>query len=197
MFFLRSTKGYGIKLKPDLWIKNYADSLFRYAFVRINDYELSKDMVQDTFLAALRNSEGFKGEISEKNWLFLILKNKIIDHYKKKASKIVTSLNELEKDIEDFFDDSGHWKKEHGPQLWNSDTESATNTKDFQMTLDKCLSRLQELSRICFVMKYLDEKESDEICKELQITSSNYWVLIHRSKLKIRNCLEKNGMKNN
>ena len=41
-------------------------------------------------------------------------------------------------------------------------------------------------------MKYIEGLESDDICKELNITASNYWVLIHRAKLQLRACLEKN-----
>ena len=46
-----------------------------------------------------------------------------------------------------------------------------------------------------FSLKYLEEEESETICKELEITSSNYWVIIHRAKLQMRECLEKNWIK--
>ena len=63
------------------WVSDYGDMLYRYALPRVNDEDTAKDLVQETFLAAWRNYENFKGEISEKNWLYNILKNKIIDHY--------------------------------------------------------------------------------------------------------------------
>jgi DNA-directed RNA polymerase specialized sigma24 family protein len=34
------------------------------------------------------------------------------------------------------------------------------------------------------------ELDSDEICKELQITSTNLWVLLHRARLRLRDCLQ-------
>jgi len=66
--------------------------LYRYALPRVNDGEVAKDLVQDTFLAAWRNYDNFKGEISEKNWLFTILKNKIIDHFRKSSTRLTDNL---------------------------------------------------------------------------------------------------------
>jgi RNA polymerase sigma-70 factor (ECF subfamily) len=43
-----------------------------------------------------------------------------------------------------------------------------------------------------FVLKFMEEKKTDEICKELEVSPSNYWVMIHRAKLLIRRCLELN-----
>ncbi len=70
-------------LNPKEWIKQYSNVLFRHALLRVNDREIAKDLVQDAFLSALKNVSNFRGEVSEKNWLFAILKNKIIDHYRK------------------------------------------------------------------------------------------------------------------
>ena len=69
-------------LFAELWVENYSDLLFKFAVSRVGNNDIAKDLVQDTFLAALINIDGFKGEVSEKNWLFIILKNKIIDFYK-------------------------------------------------------------------------------------------------------------------
>ena len=71
-----------VQLDAKKWVNDYGDMLYRYAVPRVNDKEVAKDLVQDTFLAAWRNYDNFKGEISEKNWLFTILKNKIIDFLK-------------------------------------------------------------------------------------------------------------------
>jgi len=70
-------------LSPSEWISNYADALYAYAKPRVNDAQLAEDLVQETFLSAWKARDGFKGEASEKSWLFTILKNKIIDHYRK------------------------------------------------------------------------------------------------------------------
>lgn len=181
-------------LNPQQWVKNYSDQLLRFAFLRTNNLEFAKDLVQETFLAGLRNVATYKGDISEKNWLFFILKNKIIDHYRKKANSLVTDIESLLEKSADYFDEAGHWKEPAYPKEWGINYNDHVEKEEFYEILNACTQKLSELMRIVFVMKYLDEKESDEICKELEITSSNYWVIIHRAKLQMRRCLEKNWM---
>lgn len=179
------------QLNATKWVNDYSDMLYRYALPRVNDTEAAKDLVQETFLAAWRNYENFKGEISEKNWLFTILKNKIIDHFRKASTRLTESLPTVADD-ESYFDNSDHWTITSAPKNWNTDTDTTINRKEFYEVLYKCKGKLNEIQNMVFTMKYLDGLESEDICKELNITASNYWVLIHRAKLQLRACLEKN-----
>ena len=73
-------------LNPRQWVAAHADYLYAYAITRINDEEQAKDLVQETFLAALEKVNNFEGKSSERTWLTAILRNKIIDVYRKKSS---------------------------------------------------------------------------------------------------------------
>ena len=66
-----------ITLNPDKWINNYADYLFNYAVVRVNDGDLAKDLVQETFYAGLKSAKNFLGKSTERTWLVSILKRKV------------------------------------------------------------------------------------------------------------------------
>lgn len=165
--------------------------LYRYALPRVNNTEVAKDLVQDTFLAAWRNRENFKGEISEKNWLYTILKNKIIDHFRKASTRLTDSLPGVA-DEEPYFDEAQHWIPASYPKDWNNDSDAPIIQKEFFDVLRSCKSKLKQLQNTVFTMKYLDGLDSEEICKALNLTASNYWVLIHRAKLQLRACLEKN-----
>ena len=180
-----------VNLNATRWVTDYSDMLYRYTLPRVKDGEAAKDLVQETFLAAWRNYENFKGEISEKNWLFTILKNKIIDHYRKNAHRITESLPDTGTG-DGFFDEAEHWTAASGPKEWGVDYSKGIEKKEFYAILDTCKKKLKEIHNHVFTMKYLDGLESEEICKELNITPSNYWVLIHRAKLHLRSCLEKN-----
>ncbi|MCU0320788.1 MAG: sigma-70 family RNA polymerase sigma factor [Chitinophagaceae bacterium] len=172
------------------WVKDFGDMLYRYALPRVSDSSIAKDLVQETFLAAWRNVDNYKGEASEKNWLFTILKNKIIDHYRKASSRLTDSVDTSLG--ENYFDENGHWKTSTMPNDWGIDYNTAIEHKEFYSVLEICKSKLKEIQNAVFSMKYLDGVESDEICKVLNITPSNYWVLMHRAKLQLRTCLEKN-----
>jgi RNA polymerase sigma-70 factor (ECF subfamily) len=175
------------------WVNEYAGILLSYTAARVNDKAIAEDIVQDTFLSAWKNRESFKGEASEKNWLFSICKNKIIDHYRKKARTPV-QYGETDTNTQ-FFDNEEHWIKQNAPTNWNIDYTQLIEQKEFYHILDLCKKKLQELQQRVFVLKYLEDVDSDEICKLLNISSSNYWVLIHRAKVQLRACLEKNWVK--
>ncbi len=177
------------QLDATKWVNEYGDMLYRYAVPRVNDKEVAKDLVQDTFLAAWRNHDNFKGEISEKNWLFTILKNKIIDHYRRASTRLTESLPENDSP---YFDEVEHWTEQAGPKEWGIDYNQGVERKEFYEILNKCRQKLKEVQSAVFAMKYLDGLDSEEICKELNISASNFWVLIHRAKLNLRACLEKN-----
>ena len=186
-------------LQPESWVNLYSDYLFTIAVYKLSDKELAEDLVQETFLSALRAQQSFRGDSSEKTWLCAILNNKIIDVYRKKKSP--GSLDEYLEDTasefnETFFDLSpdeyGHMKTSALAKDWGTGAEVSIMRNEFQTILTYCLSKLPPKMRPVFYAKYLDEKKSDQICKEFNITSSNYWVMIHRTKLLMRACLERN-----
>jgi len=178
-------------LSPSEWISNYDDALYAYAKPRVNDAQLAEDLVQETFLSAWKARDGFKGEASEKSWLFTILKNKIIDHYRKKSKDIIqTGTGQDATDY--FFNDAEHWTEKDQPLNWGLEGADRLQQKEFYQVLENCKKKLQQQQQAVFVMKYMEDMDADEICKALNITSSNYWVLIHRAKLGLRACLEKN-----
>lgn len=175
------------------WINEYGDMLYRFALQRVSNTDAAKDLVQETFLAAWRNKESFKGEASEKNWLFAILKNKIIDHYRKAVNRLTDNISESGENEDAFyFDEEGHWTSEAFPRDWAIEPSGKIEAKEFYSVLEKCKGKLKEIQNMVFSMKYMDEMESEEICKTLNITASNYWVLLHRAKVQLRACLEKN-----
>ncbi len=173
------------------------------ALMKTSNTEAAEDLVQDTFLSAIKAADGFKGESSEKTWLVKILNNKIIDYYRKKdVLKGATDYLESTQNSfdEHYFEGNHHsdayWKKEAMPAHWKSDADSTINQKEFNNVLELCMQKLPAKLLPVFVLKYIDDKDADIICKELDISSSNYWVIIHRAKLLMRACLEKNWFSN-
>ncbi len=179
------------QLMPDNWVTNYADAFYAYCISRVSDVQAAEDIVQNTFLSAWKARASYNGTASEKNWLYAILKNKIIDHFRKQAYSII-SVSAKEEDM--YFDNVEHWTAETAPKDWRVNTEQPVEIKEFYNFLDKCKHKLKEIQQSVFVMKYMEELDSEEICKVLDITPSNYWVLIHRAKLHLRKCLEKNWL---
>lgn len=181
-------------LNPHQWVATHADYLYAYAITRVNDEEQAKDLVQETFLAALQKTAGFEGRSTERTWLTAILKNKIVDVYRKKSSGLRhAEVKEAEHEQDAFFDDeSGHWLKANAPVAIGIEDKDPLVSKEFEQVLKSCLQKLPALWNAVFTMKLIDEELTDTICSELKVSPSNFWVIIHRAKLNLRACLQKN-----
>jgi RNA polymerase sigma-70 factor (ECF subfamily) len=182
-------------LSPEKWVNNHGDYLYNYAYSRVQSKEIAEDLVQDTFIAALKAAESFKGKSTEITWLISILKRKVIDYYRKSSTKKEISSTEY---VSPFQDDGlwkGHWNMERAPKVWPSEMEDPLLQEEFRNILEICLSVLPEKWKAVFVLKFIEEVESDEVCKELDCTPSNFWVILYRTRLKLRECIENKWLK--
>ena len=176
-------------LIPEKWVETYADMLFSYTSNRLKDTEQAKDIVQETFLSAYKSIKTYDARASEKTWLFAICKNKIIDYYRKEIKNTTNLLSQQEL-IQ--FDEQGNFNTNHHPQNWNIYFNDTLIEKEFNSIFNVCKNKLNSLQKAVFQLKHVDDYETSEICKFLEITTSNYWVLMHRAKVNLRTCLEKN-----
>jgi RNA polymerase sigma-70 factor (ECF subfamily) len=185
----------GILTHTDLanWVESYTKDLYHRALQKVSDKELAQDLVQDVFLAASEKITSFKGESSPKTWLFSILNHKIIDYYRRKIHQHVP----LEEQINpDFFNNDGAWQTHKRPIDWHQQESNLLDDDEFQNILKMCLEALPEKWNICVKLKFISDKKTEEICQDIGITTTNYWQIIHRAKLQLRDCVEKNWYKN-
>lgn len=168
--------------------------MFAFAMSRIRDPGAAQDAVQETFLAALKAPEQIAGASSERAWLMGVLRHKIYDHFRRQTRQPLIS--DLENpdggDIESFQNrglGKDGWVKDRAPRGWTSPDESL-DRKEFQAAFRRCLGGLPELAAMVFRLREVDEMNSDQICQELNLTPNNFWVIMHRSRLALRRCLE-------
>lgn len=172
--------------------------MLKFARLQLANEDLAEDVVQDALLGAAKNAANFAGRAAWKTWVFAILKNKIADALRKKARNPEISNTELgnivagtdeEEIVAAAFDSRGHWKRGSGPQNWG-DPEAAFRQAQFWVVFETCLQVLPEVQARVFMMREFIGLESSEICKELELSTSNLHVLLHRARLKLRSCLE-------
>jgi len=180
---------------PHRWVEMYADYLYAYAIARIADKEQARDLVQETFLAALERVDKFEGKSSERTWLTAILKNKIIDVYRKRSRLSSTQGIEVSEDETQFFDpEMNNWKKEHRPETFGIEEGDPLQNKELKGILRICMQKLPPLWLAVFSMKHVDEESTTTICSELKVSDANFWVIIHRAKVNLRACLQRNWL---
>lgn len=177
------------QLDPNKWVDTYSDYLYNYTIVRVNDHEIAQDLISETFFAGLKSKDNFKGEASERTWLIAILKRKIIDHYRKINS------NKGKAEVRINYNDSeneGDWLEEKVSDPYSKNAQDSLENEELGMAIFGCLDGLPEKQATIFRMKTVDGIDTEAICNEFNITASNLWVIIHRARKAMADCLEKN-----
>jgi RNA polymerase sigma-70 factor (ECF subfamily) len=168
------------------------NDLLRFAVLQLRDPSLAEDVVQDTFAAVLASGSQFQGRSSARTWVFAILKNKIIDVLRDRWRNGKVELDreaEHDADFDILFKHNGMWRREEMPANWG-DPERELENSQFWQVLELCMTALPPATARVFSMREFLELEVAEICKELGITSSNCWVILHRARMSLRLCLE-------
>ncbi len=176
-------------INPSHWVKLYGSMLYGYTLKRVNDREVAEDLVQDTFVAALRAKKNFEERSSERTWLFAILKNKIIDYYRGKGRSQTENIDESDT-LDYLFNEKGVWKD--SIDLWGSNPDKQVEEKEFSKILKRCIGFLPEVQQRVFTLRDMQSLSGEDICKVLNISSSNLWVLTHRARHQLRSCLTQN-----
>ena len=171
------------------WVDTHGDYLYTMALYRVRDEEIARDLVQETFMAALKSRKNFKGRSTEKTWMTSILKHKILDWLRKKyRESAMTELPAGQENMEDWFDRKGHWKE--GPTPWADNPEKLLEQKSFLITVRQCLETLPLKQARVLSLRTLDNESTDDICKVLDITPTNCWVILHRARALMRKCIQ-------
>lgn len=165
--------------------------LFRYALLQMRDTELADDAVQETLLSAWQSSASFAGKAGLRTWLIGILKHKIADHWRRSNNDLMFSdIDQFDTDDADedaFFMRNGHWNG--GPNSWN-DPEAAFKQQEFWAIYEACQNSLPPKMAKVFMLRELVGLEAEEVCQEIGLSDANYWVVMHRARLRLRECLE-------
>ncbi|PKV52696.1 RNA polymerase sigma-70 factor (ECF subfamily) [Aquimarina sp. MAR_2010_214] len=177
-------------IDPNTWVDKYSDYLFNYTIVRVDDKEIAQDLVQETFFAGLKSMKNFKGEASERTWLISILKRKIIDHYRKINSN--KGKAEVRMNYTSDSETEGDWLEERVADPFDGNAEGEIENKELGLAIHDCMGKLPQKQARIFKLKTIQGFDTEAICNEFEITASNLWVIIHRARTAMAECLEKN-----
>jgi RNA polymerase sigma-70 factor (ECF subfamily) len=186
---------------PERWVEEHGDYLFKFAIARLRDTARAEDLVQETFLVALRGGQSFEGRSAERSWFTGVLKHKILDYYRTASRE--SSFTDLEffqdEESDRFIPDGpfqGGWIHESGrdlgPMEWSTDPGANLDSEAFWKSFHDCSNKLPRNIATVFTMREVDGVESKEICQTLNISENNLWVMLHRARMALRRCLETN-----
>jgi RNA polymerase sigma-70 factor (ECF subfamily) len=182
----------GLHRELHLQLQALRPALLRFALLQLRNEALAEDVVQEALIAVLEKPERFGGQSSLRTYVTGILKYKIIDALRSSTRERPLEIrdDQSEADVIDaLFAANGHTIDM--PRQWG-DPAATLEQQDFFRVLDICLEKLPEKTARIFMMREWLELDTDEICKELGISTSNAWVMLYRARLRLRECLDLN-----
>ncbi len=168
--------------------------MVRFAALQLGDHSLAEDAVQEALMAALQAHQDFQQRAQLKTWVYGILKRKIVDQIRLRGRELCLSELNDDEDTNDeelmthLFNAMGFWRAQSRPSLW-VDPEESLNQQQFWRIFEACLTHLPSRSARVFMMREMLELETCEICRTLDISENNCWVILHRARLGLRHCL--------
>ncbi|MGH8127241.1 MAG: sigma-70 family RNA polymerase sigma factor, partial [Gammaproteobacteria bacterium] len=179
---------HGVVIDTSQWVNRHGDRLYRFALMRVRNVSVAEELVQETFLAGLQSQQSFKGQSSEATWLTGILKHKIMDHFRRSVRETVTE--DIEAEADAWFTAKGRWAT---PPSLSRSPMSDIEQEELRNELVGCMGELPQRLSTAFVLTQIDGFDTGETCKVLHITPTNLWVMLHRARMRLRNCLERKG----
>jgi RNA polymerase sigma-70 factor (ECF subfamily) len=168
--------------------------MLRFAHLQLRQRETAEDLVQEAIESALRHADSFAGQSTLKTWVFAILRNRIVDHLRQSwrtvaMSSLVEEGDDWQERLDVLFNERGMWRPGARPAAW-PDPERSMQSREFWIVFEACLEQLPEKTARVFMMREFLDLESEEICAQLGISTSNCHVILHRARLKLRGCME-------
>jgi len=171
------------------WVETHGDYLFNFAIGQVRDTNIAEDLVQETFLAALKSQGNFSGRSSERTWLVGILRHKIYDHLRKTCRERAVRVDPSPAHDEgEAFDESMLWI--HQIAAESTSPSKRIELAEFRAHLEKAMGNLPPRIAQVFQLYSIEERSNQEVCEQLNISESNLWVMLHRARKQLRTELD-------
>ena len=171
---------------PETWVERYGDYLYGYAMSRLHAPEPAADCVQETFMAGIKALDRFDGSRDIKFWLRGIMRHKIVDEIRK-------SVKEKKVDIDTQGEPrlEGFWYQysaaaTSNASSWQFNPRKSCDNNEFWEIFDECIEQVKNPAHDVFILRVLEDKSADEVCRIMNITPNYLWVLLHRARLQLK-----------
>ncbi|MCA9283565.1 MAG: sigma-70 family RNA polymerase sigma factor [Phycisphaerales bacterium] len=182
----------GSAVEADRWLDEHGAALYAYAMRRVRDAALAEDLLQETLLAAIADPDRFEGRSSVRTWLFGILRNKLLDHWRRAGRSLEQTVAGLEaaerltaEKVEELFTDSGSWRR--FPRRLPA---SLAEREEVLAGLQHCLDRLPPRMAETFLLRERHGMPVERLCQDYGTSATNMWQILHRARAALRDCLE-------
>ena len=148
---------------------SHRGALVRFAKARLHDPMLAEDVVHDVFEAVLSGRAAFAGRAALRSWLTAILKHKIVDLVRQRAST---------DSLDDENDDEGALALE----CPNARPDQIAEQRELLAQTLRRIDALPAALRDAMRLRVLEDQSTDTVCRELDISEDNLFVRLHRAR---------------
>jgi RNA polymerase sigma-70 factor (ECF subfamily) len=166
------------------WVEAHGDYLFNFAVGQLRSHDVAEDIVQETFLAAVKASKTFSGQSSERTWLTGILRHKIYDHLRKSCRERAVRHDPAATGDAESWDEAAVWLHEIAAE--SKSPSHRIELEEFRENLELALGKLPSRIAQVFQLYAVEERPNREVCAQLNISESNLWVMLHRARKQLR-----------
>lgn len=165
-------------------------ALVKFARMQLRNDAVADDVVSETIVAILERPGAFAAQSSLRTYATGVLKHKIVDHLRRSGREVHIEAEDGDSEamIDALFVADGHWR--HHPGGWG-DPQAAFERQEFFEVLQSCSDYLPPNLARMFMMREWLELDTDEICRELGITTNHCFVLLFRARMRLRECLQR------
>jgi len=160
----------------------YERRVYSLAWRMLRQEQDAEDVTQQTFLSALENLAGFRGEASFATWLLRIATHAALKVIRKRKGLPTVSLEETTEGA-DRIDSIPH------PEFiadWRQSPEELAQKNEIQRLLDEVLAQLDEKHRLVFLLRDVEGLSVKETAAALGLTEANIRVRLLRARLQLR-----------
>lgn len=175
------------QIDPKNWVNQHANDLYRFAMLRLHNPELAEELVQETFAAGIQAIDQYSGSGEPGAWLLGILRRKIIDHYRRKARRATYSIDDDDRIANQVFDSKGKWQS--FPKIFGRRPSHHLESEEIWEAFHQCLEDLPYKQAEAFRLRELEDHSTAQVCREMGISQSNLWVMLHRARNRLASCL--------
>ena len=177
-----------VSADPESWVDDYGAPLLRYAMSQVRDQNVAEDLVQETFLSALRQHKSFAGRSSFFTWLASIMRHKVADYRRSlRQGKSLGSVSHAD-GLGELFDERNRWHKT--VQKWPPNPTEELEKEEFWEVFEKCVEQLPPLLAEAFRLREIMSRDVADVCEVVGISNGNLAIRLHRACLALRTCLQ-------
>ena len=166
-------------------VHKYLPQIVRASMGAGLDRPTAEDVTQSTFATFIESAHRFEGRSHVRTWIFGILYKKIAETRRKlKRDRETDDIDDV---FEQRFSSGGFWSRPPRP------VDADVFEREVRQGIDDCLEEVPPKQKMAFVLREIEEMDSEQICNILEVTRTNLGVLLHRVRNRLRECLEARG----